>query len=153
VEVWLGVAAWIAGIAAALLGLFGLARKLWQLNSAVVSTVNLIGGLPARLDKIDETLAAQDEKIEEIHHQTHENDGGSLKDANKRVETKLGDVAKTQKSMIATQARMERGIKGLYDRVDVTDERARELRKDLEDTRPVKPRARAQKPTTKKETP
>lgn len=126
---------WVVGgvvVSGALVAFSALGHKAWQINRAAIAAVDLINSLPGRLTRIDDTLAAQDLKIEDIHHQTHENDGGSIKDGLKRVEAQ-------QKSMLANQTRMERGIKGLYKRADVTDAKALELRQDLEDTRPIKP--------------
>ena len=138
----------IAGVVVvgALTALSVLGRKAWQINRAAVAAVDLINSLPGRLTRIDDTLAAQDLKIEEIHHQTHENDGGSIKDGLKRVETQQKSMLTTQKTMLANQTRMERGIKGLYDRADVTDAKAVELRQDLEDTGPVQPTTRRKPP-------
>jgi len=129
VDAWLTVAAWVTGIGGAALLLTGVVRKLWQFNKAVVSTVELISGLPARLDRIDATLTAQDTKLAEIHHETHENNGSSIKDSVHRVENSLD--------------RVERGVKGLYDRTS-----------ELERTQPRPPKPinpRAGRATRKKE--
>ena len=133
---WVVIAVVIIG---ALTALSVLGRKAWQINRGAVAAVDLINGLPGRLTRIENTLAAQDIKIEEIHHQTHENDGGSIKDGLKRVETQ-------QKAMLGNQTRMERGIKGLYNRADITDAKAIEPRQDLEDTGPIKPITRRRPP-------
>jgi len=76
---------------------------------AVLSTASLIDsvkGLPAFIDRTDatlstqnatleahgRTLAVQDERIAEIHHETHTNNGSSIKDAVVRTE----EVVNTQ---------------------------------------------------------
>lgn len=111
-------------------------RKWWRaivagakMILAVAKTLESIHGLTdfmARTDKTladqSGTLAAQDIKIESIHHETHHNNGSSLKDAQKRTEEAV--------------ERIELGVKGLYDRADASDQSDQELRDELERTRP-----------------
>ena len=75
-------------------------------SRAILSTATLIDsvqGLPAFIKRTDETnttqnatfaeikatLAVQDERIAEIHHETHTNNGSSIKDAVVRTEEVL----------------------------------------------------------------
>ena len=62
------------------------------------------------------------EKVDQIHHEVHYNNGSSVKDAVRRVETKLGKV--------------EEGVKGLYSRADASDAADADLRRELENTHP-----------------
>lgn len=66
------------------------------------------------------------EKVDEIHHEVHFNNGSSVKDAVIRIEV---------------------GVKGLHKRVDAIDLTAREVRADL-----IHEREPARKPAPKKET-
>lgn len=62
------------------------------------------------------------EKVDEIHHEVHYNNGSSVKDAVRRVEKKLGQV--------------EEGVAGLYRRADASDLADANLRRELENTHP-----------------
>ena len=52
-----------------------------------------VNGLPDFIARTDATLAAQDVRIGEIHHETHTNDGSSIKDAVQRIETQVAALA------------------------------------------------------------
>lgn len=67
------------------------------------------------------------EKVDEIHHEVHFNNGSSVKDAVIRIEV---------------------GVKGLHKRVDLIDRTAQEVRADL-----IHERQPVRKRTPKKETP
>lgn len=88
-------------------GLIGLLIKFWPLFRNSVAVINSVLALAefmvettATLERQDEALISQDAKIkeiyvgqevqktkiEEIHHETHANNGSSLKDGMKRVE-------------------------------------------------------------------
>lgn len=69
--------------------------------SAFIRTVDAVVGLPEFIERTDR-------RIGEIHHETHKNDGSSIKDSSDRTELAV--------------ARVEEGVKGLYDRVAVIDE-------------------------------
>lgn len=113
-------------------------RKAFKLVDALTGLAEFIPETKAtlesqgeQLDQIKGTLTAQTAKLLEIHHETHENNGSSIKDSVHRVENSLD--------------RVERGVKGLYDRMD-----AAEL--EIERTRPPMS-TRRRKPPTKKENP
>ncbi|MCU1441147.1 MAG: hypothetical protein JWP85_2144 [Rhodoglobus sp.] len=113
---------WVVALAA----LIGAIIKVWPILSKAVTIVNAVSGLPAFIKRTDETLTAQDAKIADIHHEVHYNNGSSVKDAIGRV---------------------EEGVKGIYTRLDTADQDRRELREDLEETRPHAPaRKRPTKP-------
>jgi hypothetical protein len=105
----LDAALWVAVIAGLLLVLRKVGPWFVAFARAVLSTVTLIDsvkGLPAFIERTDKTLetqnetldahgktlAVQDEKIADIHHETHTNNGSSIKDAVVRVE----EVVNTQ---------------------------------------------------------
>lgn len=87
-----------------------------------------VQGLPAYIERADQRAAAADErhdrlegKVDAIYHETHNNDGTSIKDATDRIEI---------------------GVKGLYDRVDTVERKIAalsdaddQIRAELEDTR------------------
>lgn len=87
-----------------------------------------VQGLPAYIERADKRAAAADErhdrlegKVDAIYHETHNNDGSSIKDSVDRIEL---------------------GVKGLYGRVDTVEQKVvalsaadDELRAELEDTR------------------
>ncbi len=118
---------------ALLAGIYGFSRKLWPVLRKFVRTIESLDDLPQFMVTTAATLADQDTKIDEIHHQTHDNNGSSIKDSNKRIETRL--------------ARVEEGVKGIYGRLDTADQDRAELREDLEQTKPRSPaRKRPAKP-------
>ncbi|TIH34984.1 hypothetical protein [Subtercola vilae] len=77
-----------------------IAYRVWPVIKRLVSTLTALEKLPdfmdkqesfrqnttATLHKQDESLASQDVKIQEIHHEVNYNNGTSVKDAVERVE-------------------------------------------------------------------
>jgi hypothetical protein len=120
---------WVVGalaIMALLAGIYGFSRKLWPVLRKFVRTIESLDDLPQFMVTTAATLHDQDKKIDEIHHEVQFNNGSSVKDAVTRV---------------------EEGVKGLYDRLDEVDIDRRELREDLEQTKPHSPaRKRPAKP-------
>jgi hypothetical protein len=140
---WVQVILIGGAIAAALAALIAFAHKSWTVLNLFVTRSNMLDALPKFIEDTTntladlgetqagqiKTLAAQDIKIEEIHHEVQYNNGSSVKDATRRIEV---------------------GVKGVYVRLDAADADRAELRRDLEETRPRPIRKR----TTKlKETP
>ncbi|MGW9587511.1 hypothetical protein [Microbacterium sp. NPDC055455] len=83
---------------------------------AILNTAQIIDSvkeLPEFIARTDATLAGQDTKIAEIHHEVHYNNGSSVKDAVRRVET---------------------GVAGLYGEIAELKEADAALRRDMEDT-------------------
>lgn len=131
-----------AGIVA-LGAILGGTRQAYRFLRKMARTADYIAALPAFAERTDATLAAQNtqlaalttqltaqiDQIEEIHHETHKNDGSSIKDAVLRIE-------KSQSRSRGAQIRLERGIKGLYTRADLADVADAQMRKDFEDTHP-----------------
>lgn len=118
-------------IAVIILALFVVTRfaiRFWPWLKKVIVLFDALGQLPAFIDRTDKAIA-------DIHHETHRNDGSSLKDAQLRTEQAV--------------ERIELGVKGLYERADKADAADVKLRRDLEGTRPHPPRPR--RPQPKKE--
>lgn len=122
---WIVVLVIIIG---AILTIIGFARKVWPLIARIVHTLDDLDNLPQFMITTAATLAEQDVKIAEIHHEVQFNNGSSVKDAISRVEI---------------------GVKGIYGRLDSADQDRAELREDLEQTKP-RPPAR-KRPTQPKE--
>lgn len=87
--------------------------KLWPFIRNAVAIVDALVQLPAMKAQIDS-----------IHHETHTNNGSSIKDATSRI---------------------EHGVKGLHDRMDAVEadvkalrETDNELRAEIENTQPKK---------------
>ena len=100
---------------------------------SVATTLDSIHGLTAFMAETTATLAtqseileAQDAKIAGIYHETHRNDGSSIKDAGDRTELAVD--------------RLERGLLGIFKRLDAAGIGAADdedqFRQDLEDTHP-----------------
>ena len=86
-------------IAATVAGVISVVRKSWPVARAFVVTINALAELPVALSDqaafrvmTTATLAAQDLKIEEIHHEVHFNNGSSVKDAIERIESIIAPV-------------------------------------------------------------
>ncbi|WP_100811801.1 hypothetical protein [Microbacterium sp. BR1] len=105
--------------------LIGVVIKLWPFISNAVAIVNALVTLPS--------MAKQ---VSSIHHELHPNGGTSMNDSLRRVEAGV-------KRLDNTSDRLERGVKGLYQKVAALaeeDERLaaadEQLRKDIQDTQP-----------------
>jgi len=77
----------------AIIALIGAIVKLWPALSQAVTIVNAVTGLPSFIAKTGATLAAQDLMlqsqdlaIKSIYHETHNNNGSSIKDSQDRTE-------------------------------------------------------------------
>lgn len=131
---------WLLAVAAVLAFIGGGIRAIppvWRFVSRFVSTVNELAELPGELAELrkfrsdtavtlsdqNTTLAKQDKKIAEIHHEVHFNNGSSVKDAT---------------------ARIEKGVAGLYEEIDALKDADADMRRDFENTQP--------RPITPKET-
>lgn len=114
--------AWIVG-ALAVIAFF---VKGWPKIRAFVKLMDALGALPQFMADTTASLKMQDEKIADIHHEVRFNNGTSVKDG---------------------IARVEKGVKGIYTRLDDADKDRADLREDLESTGPHPP---ARKRTVKK---
>ncbi|MGW9345579.1 hypothetical protein ACWGR3_28920 [Streptomyces albidoflavus] len=83
--------------------LIGIVIKLWPFIKNAVAIVDALVQLPALLKQV----AAMKDQLTSIHHETHRNNGSSIKDAVDRVEK--------------TTERLEEGVIGLHGRVDDVD--------------------------------
>lgn len=130
VSVWDAVV-WLVVVVAAIVFVY---KKGWQSVVAfargLVNAAEILAsvqGLPAYIERADARAAAADErhdrlegKVDGIFHETHNNDGSSVKDSVDRIEL---------------------GVKGLYGRIDTVENKVialgeadEELRAELEDT-------------------
>lgn len=105
----------IAVVIVALYVISRLLMRFWPWLRKVMELTAALSQLPTFMAATTATLAAQDTKIEEIHHEVNYNNGGSVKDAVSRVEL---------------------GVKALFDRADASDQADIDLREELERTHP-----------------
>lgn len=120
---------WLLAVAAVVAFITGAIRAIppaWKFVSRFVTTVNELAELPEELGELRKfradtgvTLAKQDQRIAEIHHEVHFNNGSSVKDAT---------------------ARIEKGVAGLYEEIDNLKSTDAEMRRDFENTKPHKPK-------------
>lgn len=107
------VAIWI--VAAALL--IGVIIRLWPFVKNAVAIVDALVALPsmskqiAKIPDMATQLAAMQTQLDGIHHETHKNDGSSIKDAVDRV---------------------EEGVAGLHGRMDDVDRQLAQLAREDE---------------------
>lgn len=132
-----GISLWdaITWIAIAAAGIVFIYKKGWRsiiafarglINAAEI--LASVQGLPAYIERADQRAAAADQrhdrlegKVDAIYHETHNNDGSSIKDSVDRIEI---------------------GVRGLYGRVDTVEQKVvalsdadEQIRAELEDTR------------------
>ena len=93
VNLW-GILLIAAGVVTFITGAVLFFRKGWPwlkaFALAVINTAQIIDSvkeLPQFIARTDATLAAQDKKIGEIHHEVHYNNGSSVKDSQARTES------------------------------------------------------------------
>ncbi|MBO1739658.1 hypothetical protein [Leifsonia sp. TF02-11] len=131
VSAW-DVALWVLGLVLAVWLIRRFITKGWpalkRFAKAVLHFANIVDavqGLPKFIERTDATLAGQDQKIAEIHHEVHFNNGSSVKDSAVRTEEAVG--------------RVEEGVKGLYDEIDLLKQADAAMRSDFEKTQPKPP--------------
>lgn len=104
-----GISLWdaILIIAALVVVILFIKNKGWKtvvaLARGIINAAQIleaVQGLPAYIARADERNARLEEKVDGIHHETHKNDGSSIKDA---------------------VARVEEGVAGLHGRMDDVD--------------------------------
>lgn len=105
---------WIIAICA----LIGAIVKLWPTLNTFIKIVNATAGLPAFIERTDGS-------IENLRHQVENDHTSNLRD----------DVTAALEGV----DRVERGVKGLYEKVGELTEADAAIRQDLEDTRPGRP--------------
>lgn len=120
---------WLLAVAAVVAFVAGAIRAIppaWKFVSRFVTTVNELADLPTELGELRKfrsdtsvTLAQQDRKILEIHHEVNFNNGSSAKDAIIRI---------------------EEGVAGLYEEIDHLKKEDADMRADFEKTQPHKPK-------------
>jgi len=131
--IWLQIVIALGVVVGFLIAVIRGIPPVWRFVSQSVKTINSLTDLPQFMVTTAATLHDQDVKIDEIHHEVNYNNGSSVKDAMNRAEEAI--------------ARVEIGVKGLYDRADAADAADAAMRKELEDTRPhTTVRKRPQKP-------
>lgn len=102
---------WLASLAA----LVFILAKAWPWLKRAVRLVDALGALPTFMDDTKQ-------KIDSIHHETHTNNGSSIKDAQRRTE--------------AAVDRIELGTKAIYDQLAELVAEDAAIRADIETTRP-----------------
>ena len=126
-------------VVAAFLGFFGgvirVVPGLWRGVSRFVSTINALSDLPDFIERTDDSIAKQNAQLDGIFHETHRNDGSSIKDSTVRLETLIEGIH-------ARLDRVETGVAGLYGKVDeleASDTSTAEQLAEIEKTIPKPP--------------
>ena len=99
----------LATICAIIAGLYVLTRfliRFWPWLKKVIRFFDALAELPVFMVDTNKTMAEQNVKLADIHHEVHYNNGTSVKDAMDRVEL---------------------GVKGIYHRLDGLEDSVEEL--------------------------
>jgi len=79
---------WVIAVSVVLGVIFGAIRGIpaaWKFISQFVNTINALSDLPEFIERTND-------RIDDIHHEVHYNNGSSVKDAVARVETKTDEL-------------------------------------------------------------
>lgn len=96
-----------AAAVAALLGAKRFAAKGWPALKRLAAAILNLSEFIEAARGLPEFMQSTEEKIGQIHHEVHFNNGGSVKDAVVRVER--------------TSERLEEGVRGVHERLDGVD--------------------------------
>ena len=90
----------------ATISLIALVIKLWPAVSKFVQIINATAGLPKFIQDMEARLVLDDsrhedltQKVSEIHHEVHYNNGTSVKDGIRRIEIRLEDLTNTDNEL------------------------------------------------------
>ena len=89
----------------------GFIVKGWAKLRAGIRLIDTLGTLPDRLDRIDS-------RLDDIHHETHKNDGSSIKDATIRTENAVDRIELGMRSVSDRLDELARTDDALSDRLD-----------------------------------
>lgn len=81
---------WIGAIGA----LIAVVVKVWPALSQFVEIINATAGLPDYIKRADDRHKRLESKVDGIYHETHNNDGSSVKDAVDRIEKSINEEVK-----------------------------------------------------------
>lgn len=88
---------WLTAIGA----LIAVVVKLWKPISLFVQIINATAGLPEYIARADERHERLERKVDGIFHETHNNDGSSVKDAVDRIERSINKEVKPALEQLA----------------------------------------------------
>ena len=90
----------------AVISLIALVIKLWPAVSKFVQIINATAGLPKVIQDTEARRVLDDsrhedltQKVSEIHHEVHYNNGTSVKDGIRRIEIRLEDLTNTDNEL------------------------------------------------------
>lgn len=109
--------------------------KVWPFISNGVAIVNTLVKLPELVTKIEgfnQGLTALKAQVSEIHHETHRNDGSSIKDLTVRIEESL-------RGLHGRMDAVESDTKEIRAQIDVLKREDDAIWKVLDDTQPDEP--------------
>lgn len=142
---WLQIIIIVGSICGAMIAIIVLISKIWpalnlyakvstldDLQDFMIDTAAALATLNVQTKNNTDALAAQAPIVSGIHHETHRNNGSSLKDAQIRTEDAV--------------QRIESGVIGIYARLDMADADRAQLRRDFEASRKAPIRKRTPKP-------
>lgn len=89
----------------------GFIAKGWPKIHAGIRLIDALGSLPDRLDRIDG-------RLDDIHHETHKNDGSSIKDAVDRIGKEQSRQADMLASLLVSDDQITVVVDDLTTRLD-----------------------------------
>ncbi|QDZ15769.1 hypothetical protein [Humibacter ginsenosidimutans] len=77
---------WVAAVIVVLYFGGRMIAKAWKPLTRFVQTINSLADLPAFMARTDSAIVKQNAQLDGIYHETHRNDGSSIKDSTVRLE-------------------------------------------------------------------
>ncbi len=112
------VVIWVAVAAVVVI----LVRRIWPGVVAAVKLTDMLSKLPAFMERTDAAIRKQGEQLDGIYHETHRNDGSSIKDSTVRLEHAVAELGGSVQ-----------GVHGRLDALEQSDKTQTEILTDVQD--------------------
>ena len=110
-------------VAVAIVALYVIGRVLirfWPSLRKAMALTEALGQLPDFIERTDLTLRGQEQAVKSIYHETHDNNGSSLKDKVGRVEETVAELHLQVKNLTDTNAARAAIVEALREELEET---------------------------------
>jgi hypothetical protein len=115
---WVPFLLWVIFIVGAVWFVGRMLIHMWKPLTRFVTTINSLAGLSQFMERTEAAIAKQGTQLDGIFHETHRNDGSSIKDSTVRLEKAVEDLRVSTDGLHGRMDRVETGVAGLYGKVD-----------------------------------